>query len=243
MSGIRQVILDTETTGLHPDEGHRIIEIGCVEIINRRLTGNRFHCYLNPERASDADALKVHGLDDDFLRDQPLFAAVVQQLLDFVHDAQIIIHNAPFDVGFLDAELKRIGLPAFCEHVHEVIDSLAMAKSQFPGKRNSLDALCQRFAIDNSHRTLHGALLDAELLADVYLALTRGQDSLVIDLAAASPLAGGAAASACSTLAEAMHSLPVVLATPEELAEHARTLAAIAQDSGGKLVWPEPEPA
>jgi DNA polymerase III subunit epsilon len=182
MSGARQVILDTETTGLHPDEGHRIIEIGCVEIVNRRITGNRFHCYLNPERASDADALKVHGLDDDFLSDQPLFEAVAQQLLDFVREAQIIIHNAPFDVGFLDAELRRVGLPPFPQHVEEVIDSLALAKSQFPGKRNSLDALCQRFAIDNSHRTLHGALLDAELLADVYLALTRGQDSLVIDL-------------------------------------------------------------
>jgi DNA polymerase III subunit epsilon len=243
MSGMRQVILDTETTGLHPDEGHRIIEIGCVEIINRRLTGNRFHCYLNPERASDPDALKVHGLDDDFLRDQPLFASVAAQLLDFVRDAQIIIHNAPFDVGFLDAELKRVELPAFAEHVDEVIDSLAMAKSQFPGKRNSLDALCQRFAIDNSHRTLHGALLDAELLADVYLALTRGQDSLVIDLAAASTVAGAVAVSGSSALAAVSRMLPVVLASNDELAEHARTLAAIAKDSGGKRVWPEVEPA
>ena len=178
----RQIVLDTETTGLNPGSGDRIIEIAGVELFNRRLTGKHFHAYLNPGRASHPDALKVHGLTEEFLADKPRFEQIAADMLDFVRDAEIIIHNAPFDCAFLDAELDRLSQPAFRQHVALVTDTLAMAKMQFPGKFNNLDALCRRFGIDNAHRTLHGALLDAELLAEVYLSLTRGQDSLVIDL-------------------------------------------------------------
>ncbi|MGC9162577.1 MAG: DNA polymerase III subunit epsilon [Thiomonas sp.] len=178
----RQIVLDTETTGLNPASGDRIIEIAGVELVNRRLTSRHFHRYLNPDRASHPDALKVHGLTEEFLADKPRFEQIVGDLLDFVRDAEIIIHNAPFDCAFLDAELERLSLPPFSQHVLQVTDTLVMAKQQFPGKFNNLDALCKRFGIDNSHRTLHGALLDAELLAEVYLSLTRGQDSLEIDL-------------------------------------------------------------
>jgi DNA polymerase-3 subunit epsilon len=233
---MRQIILDTETTGLHPEEGHRIIEIGCVEIVSRRLTGNHFHRYVNPERASDADALKVHGLGEEFLREQPVFAAIADELLEFVRGAEIIIHNAPFDVGFLDMELERLQRGPFSAHVAGIVDSLALAKSQFPGKRNSLDALCARFAIDNTHRTLHGALLDAELLADVYLAMTRGQDSLVIDLGASLPAVGGAVVGEPPVVPTV--DLPVVRASVAECAAHEAALADIGQASGGKVVWP-----
>ncbi|OYV41127.1 MAG: DNA polymerase III subunit epsilon [Thiomonas sp. 20-64-5] len=178
----RQIVLDTETTGLNPGSGDRIIEIAGVELFNRRLTGKHFHTYLNPGRASHPDALKVHGLTEEFLADKPRFEQIADDLLEFVRDAEIIIHNAPFDCAFLDAELDRLALPAFKQHIPVVTDTLVMAKMQFPGKFNNLDALCKRFGIDNAHRTLHGALLDAELLAEVYLSLTRGQDSLVIDL-------------------------------------------------------------
>lgn len=234
---MRQIILDTETTGLHPDQGHRIIEIGCVEIVNRRLSGQHFHRYVNPGRSSDPDALKVHGLGDEFLRDQPPFEAIVDELLAFVSGAEVIIHNAPFDVGFLDMELERVSRGPFARHVEGIIDSLAMAKAQFPGKRNSLDALCARFAIDNSHRTLHGALLDAELLADVYLTMTRGQDSLVIDLNSAAPAPStGVDPSSLPTVKD----IRVVAATAEECEEHARVLRDVARAAGGRAVWPEP---
>ncbi|HDR9340773.1 TPA: DNA polymerase III subunit epsilon, partial [Burkholderia multivorans] len=179
---MRQIILDTETTGLNARTGDRIIEIGCVELLNRRLTGNNLHFYVNPERDSDPGALAVHGLTTEFLSDKPKFAEIAHQILDFVKGAELIIHNAPFDLGFLDAEFALLGLPPFSEHCAGVIDTLVQAKQMFPGKRNSLDALCDRFGISNAHRTLHGALLDSELLAEVYLAMTRGQDSLVIDM-------------------------------------------------------------
>jgi DNA polymerase-3 subunit epsilon len=178
----RQIVLDTETTGLSAEGGDRIIEIGCVELLNRKLTGNNLHFYLNPERDSHEDALKVHGISNEFLRDKPKFAEVAQEFLDYVQGAEIIIHNAAFDVGFLNKELELINSPPFATFVGAVTDTLVMAKEMYPGKRNSLNALCDRLGVDNSGRTLHGALLDAELLADVYINLTRGQDALLIDL-------------------------------------------------------------
>ena len=179
---MRQIFLDTETTGLYPDQGHRVIEIAAVEMINRRPTNNHFHVYLNPEREIDAAAQEVHGITLEFLQDKPLFAAIAQELVAFVQDAELIIHNAPFDVGFLNAEFGRIGLKPIQTICDRIIDTLKMAKEARPGQRNNLDALCKHFGIDNSKRTLHGALLDAELLAEVYMAMTRGQDSLLIDL-------------------------------------------------------------
>ncbi len=176
----RFIVLDTETTGLSVDDGHRIIEIGCVEIANRRISGKTLHQYLDPEREIDEGAMQVHGLTLEMLQGKPLFADVADEFLDFVSGAAILIHNASFDVGFLDAELSRAGRPALATTSGEIIDTLAMARELHPGRRNSLDALCDRYGISNAHRKLHGALLDAELLADVYLAMTRGQDSLVM---------------------------------------------------------------
>lgn len=178
---MRQIVLDTETTGLSADNGDRIIEIGCVELVNRRLTGNNLHHYLNPERNSHEEAFKVHGISDEFLRDKPKFSEITTELTDYLRGAELIIHNASFDVGFIDKEFERVGLPPLSQLVPLVTDTLAMAKEMFPGKRNSLDALCSRLGVDNSGRTLHGALLDAELLADVYINLTRGQDALLMD--------------------------------------------------------------
>src|SRR5262245_25940255 len=186
----RLIFLDTETTGLSHESGDRIIEIGCVEMVNRRLTGRSKHFYVNPQRASSNDALKVHGITDEFLADKPLFAAVAEELLAFVDGAEVVAHNATFDVGFMDAELQRLGLAPFPTRVGRVTDSLALARELYPGKANSLDALCRRLEVDNSNRTLHGALLDAGLLAEVYIRMTRGQDSLVIDVAQAA--VGGA---------------------------------------------------
>ena len=186
---MRQIILDTETTGLEPADGHRVIEIGCVEIMNRRLTGRNWHTYLNPDRDSDEGALRVHGLTREFLSDKPRFDSVADELLQFLSGAEIIIHNAEFDLKFLDAEFVRLGRPAFRQLIPPVTDSLLLARELHPGKRNSLDALCDRYGVSNAHRTLHGALLDSELLAEVWLAMTRGQDSLMMDLAA-EPAAG-----------------------------------------------------
>ena len=200
---MRQIVLDTETTGLSAEGGDRIIEIGCVELVARKLTGNNKHFYLNPERDSHEDALKVHGISNEFLRDKPRFGAIADELIAYVDGAEIIIHNAAFDIGFLNKELELLGRPAFTGHVAQVTDTLAMAKEMYPGKRNSLDALCDRLGVDNSSRTLHGALLDAELLADVYINLTRGQEALLIDdahgLGVLGP--GGAASSPGSTCA------------------------------------------
>lgn len=229
---MRQIVLDTETTGLNPRSGDRIIEIGCVEIVNRRLTGNNFHSYINPERDSEEGALAVHGLTTEFLSDKPKFAEIADELRDYVRGAEIIIHNAPFDLAFLDAEFGRLGFPRFVEHVALVTDTLVQAKEMHPGKRNSLDALCDRYGISNAHRALHGALLDAELLAEVYLAMTRGQNSLTIDLAAPQQQSGGDVPDSVP-LAEII----VLRAMEDELAEHEALLDKLDKEAKGSCVW------
>jgi DNA polymerase-3 subunit epsilon len=231
---MRQLILDTETTGLNARTGDRVIEIGCVELVNRRLTGNNLHFYINPERDSDPGALAVHGLTTEFLSDKPKFAEIANELRDFVQGADLIIHNAPFDIGFLDVEFGLLGLPAFSSHCGEVIDTLVRAKAMFPGKRNSLDALCDRFGISNAHRTLHGALLDSELLAEVYLAMTRGQESLVIDMLGETSRGGdeGAPRVALNSL-----ELAVIVASEKEIAAHQAVLDALDKAVKGTSVW------
>jgi DNA polymerase III subunit epsilon len=233
MTAMRQIFLDTETTGLNADNGDRIIEVGCLEMVNRRMTERQLHVYINPERASHPDAVKVHGLTEAFLSDKPLFAAVADELLAFVQGAEVIIHNAAFDLGFLDAELRRLGRPPFKTQVSKVTDSLAMAREQYPGKSNSLDALCRRLEVDNTHRTLHGALLDARLLAEVYIRMTRGQDSLVIDAGDAAQ-AGGAVLEGVDL---SRYDLPVLRADGDELAAHEAVLAELDKACGGKTVW------
>jgi DNA polymerase-3 subunit epsilon len=230
---MRQIFLDTETTGLSPESGDRIIEIGCIELVNRRLTGRNKHFYLNPERPSSEDALKIHGLTDEFLADKPIFAAVADELLDFVADAEIVIHNAAFDVGFLDQELRRMGRPPFTERVDRVTDTLALAREMFPGKSNSLDALCRRLEVDNSNRNLHGALLDAGLLAEVYIRMTRGQDSLVIDVA------DGLSAGLHDALKIDLSviELPIIEPNAQEIAAHEAALSELDKASGGRTVW------
>jgi DNA polymerase-3 subunit epsilon len=232
---IRQIFLDTETTGLSPESGDRVIEIGCVELVNRRLTGRNLHFYVNPERRNSEDAFKVHGLTDDFLADKPLFAHVVDELIEYVRGAEIVIHNAVFDIGFLDAELRRIDRPGFTTHVTRITDSLSMARDSFPGKSNSLDALCKRLEVNNAGRNLHGALLDAGLLAEVYVRMTRGQDSLVIDAADAL-----AAEMAARPIDFSILELIVILADVDEAAEHEAVLAEIDKASGGRTVWRHP---
>ncbi|MGD9952972.1 MAG: DNA polymerase III subunit epsilon [Burkholderiales bacterium] len=230
MSAARLVVLDTETTGLDAKAGDRVIEIGCVELLGRRPSDNHFHRYVNPERAIDEGALKVHGLTGEFLADKPRFAEVAAGFLDYVRGAELVIHNAGFDVEFLDAELGRAGLGRLRDHVAGIVDSLALARELHPGRRNSLDALCERYAVQNAHRTLHGALLDARLLAEVYLAMTRGQDSLAMDLE--SP-----AEQAAATAAVDASKLVVRRASPEELAAHEAYLDGMAKEAGGKVVW------
>lgn len=229
---MRQIFLDTETTGLHAEGGDRVIEIGCVELFNRKLTGNNLHIYLNPGRDSHEDALRIHGITTEFLRDKPKFEAVVDEFLAYIQDAEVIIHNATFDIGFLNKELELVGRPRFKDHVSGVIDTLVMAKEMFPGKRNNLNALCDRLGVDNSGRTLHGALLDAELLADVYINLTRGQDALLMDAGSTDnaniidvrmDLTGFA--------------LPVLSANAQELAAHEDVVNQIDKSSGGKTLW------
>jgi DNA polymerase-3 subunit epsilon len=229
---MRLVFLDTETTGLSPESGDRIIEIGCVEMLNRRLSGRNLHFYVNPQRPNSEDAVKVHGLTDEFLADKPLFGAIADELLEYVAGAEIVIHNAAFDVGFLDEELKRLGRPRFTEVVAQVTDSLSMARDLFPGKSNSLDALCKRLEVDNSNRALHGALLDAGLLADVYINMTRGQNSLVIDAVEAN-----AAEASVAIIDFSSFHLPVIAANEDELAAHDLVLAELDKASGGKTVW------
>jgi len=229
---MRQIVLDTETTGLSAETGDRIIEIGCVELVARKLTGNNKHFYLNPERDSHEDALKVHGISNEFLRDKPKFAQVVDELLDYLADAELIIHNAAFDIGFLNKELELLGKPPIRSFIGSVTDTLAMAKEMFPGKRNSLDALCDRLGVDNSSRTLHGALLDAELLADVYINLTRGQDALLIDVATEDTVAGIA-----TQVDLTQFTLPVLLANEQESAAHDDLLKQLDKASGGKTLW------
>lgn len=229
---MRQIVLDTETTGLSADNGDRIIEIGCVELLNRKLTGNNLHFYVNPERDSHEDALKVHGISNEFLKDKPKFAAIADELLDYLRDAELIIHNAPFDISFLNKELQRLGRSPIHTVIGQVTDSLVMAKEMFPGKRNGLDALCDRLGVDNSGRTLHGALLDAELLADVYINMTRGQDALLIDLGD-SPGEGGVAEQVDLSRFE----LPVLLANPQEAQAHEALLADLDKASKGRTLW------
>src|SRR5688500_2006029 len=244
---MRQVVLDTETTGLEPEQGHRVIEIGCVELINRRKTGRSFHRYLRPDRLIDRAAQHVHGITDEFLAQQPRFADVVDELLEFVNGAELVIHNAAFDIAFLDAELKR--LPGPVRRMGElcsVIDTLPLARQMHPGQRNSLDALCKRYSVDNSHRELHGALLDAQILLDVYLAMTGGQTALILgeDTAANAQVAFEPVA----TVIRPRGLLKVFRASDDELVAHERMLTAIDKSSGGKTVWkqlvlPEMAPA
>ena len=239
---MRQIILDTETTGLSPRNGNRILEIGCVEVLNRQLSGKNLHFYINPERDSEEGALAVHGLTTEFLADKPTFKQIAAEFLDYVRGAQIIIHNAPFDVGFLDAELALLGLPPFKDHVIDVVDSLQMAKELHPGRRNSLDALCDRYGISNAHRVLHGALLDAELLAEVYLSMTRGQNSLTMDLGAEEDVSEGEGKLELAPLAEVI----VVAASEEELGLHEDVLNQLDKEARGSCVWrfePPPEAA
>ncbi|MDR6215522.1 DNA polymerase III subunit epsilon [Paracidovorax wautersii] len=229
----RQIVLDTETTGLSAEGGDRIIELGCVELLNRKLTGNNLHLYFNPGRDSHEDALKVHGISNEFLKDKPKFADMADEILQYLQGAEIIIHNAAFDVGFLNKELELTGRSPFKNYVASVTDTLAMAKELYPGKRNSLDALCDRLGVDNSGRTLHGALLDAELLADVYINLTRGQDALLI--ADDSPSGEDGVQVAAIDLSAIV--LQVLPASAQELAEHEDTLTQIDKASGGKTIW------
>lgn len=232
---MRQIFLDTETTGLEHKLGHRVIEVGCVEMRNRRLTNRHFHRYINPERDIDAGALAVHGISLEFLQDKPVFSAIAAEFLDFVRGAELIIHNAPFDIGFLNAELARLDMAPIGTVCHGVQDTLRMAKELHPGKKNNLNALCERYGIDNSHRTLHGALLDAEILAEVYVAMTRGQESLIMDLA-------GDGQPTNEPGEQAIIAVPakpqrVIRATEEELAEHLKVLGAIQKESKGKCLW------
>jgi len=226
----RQIILDTETTGLEPELGHRVIELGAIELKNRRPTGNHFHYYINPERESDEAALRVHGIANEFLLDKPKFQEIAVQFVEYVKGAELIIHNAPFDIAFLNAELARLDLPPITEACPLITDTLKLARELHPGKRNSLDALCDRYQIDNSSRTLHGALLDAELLAEVYLAMTRGQDSLLTALV--EEPARGADGGAVER-----YTLTVLTASADEIAEHERYLQEVNKASKGACVW------
>ena len=229
----RQIVLDTETTGLELAQGHRVIEVGCIEIVSRRVSDNEFHHYLNPEREIDAGATEVHGITWDDLRGQPTFGAQVQAFVEFARGAEWVIHNAPFDVAFLDAEFERIGLPTCASVAERVTDTLALARELFPGKRNSLDALCERYGVDNTRRTLHGALLNAELLSEVWLALTRGQESLAIDRATPAP----ARAAAREAGAIDVSRLAVTLVSAEERAAHEAYLAALDRETRGHCIW------
>lgn len=228
---MRQIILDTETTGLEPSQGHRIIELAGVEMLSRRPTGNRFHRYLNPGRKSDEAARNVHGIEDEFLLDKPNFSDIAKEFIDYIQGAELIIHNAPFDLGFLNNELALSGLKTVLDYSARVTDTLVMAKELHPGKRNNLNALCDRYQVDNSKRTLHGALLDAELLGEVYLAMTRGQDSLIMDLEHAP------AADPADPLTRTPHTLVVQYASVEELAGHEQVLNSIAKQTKRVTLW------
>ncbi len=229
---MRCIILDTETTGLDPKLGHRVIEIAAVEVVDRRLTGRNVHFYLNPEREIDAGASDVHGLTWDMLRDKPRFGDVAREFIDFTAGARWIIHNAPFDLAFLDEELRRSELPSTAAVCAEVIDTLALAREQFPGKRNNLDALCERFGIADAQRAVHGALLDARLLAEVYLAMTRGQETLTIDIAMPAAAVAGAEVGAAVVPA-----LRILEPSAAELAAHRAYLAEVDREAGGRCIW------
>lgn len=237
---MRQIVLDTETTGLEPSDGHRIIEIGCVELVNRRLTGNNFHVYIQPDRIVDQGAIEVHGITNEFLADKPRFREIADDFMTFIDGSELVIHNAPFDVGFMDYELKLLNASdgtdwQMTRHYCEVLDTLTMARKMHPGKRNTLDALCKRYDIDNSQRTLHGALLDAEILADVYLMMTGGQSSLVLGEAEAG---GGQSAdiAALQALNADRPELPVISASAEEVEAHQAMLEKI-RGAAENCVW------
>ena len=232
---MRQIIVDTETTGLEPEQGHRIIEIGCVEMLNRRPTGKTFHRYLKPDRAVDPGALQVHGITNEFLLNQPRFEEVASELLEFISDAELIIHNAPFDIAFLDAELKR--LPGPLRRVADlckVLDTLALARKLHPGQRNNLDALCKRYSVDNSNREFHGALLDARILLDVYLAMTGGQGAFSLGDASESD---AVVTQDVSRAIRPVGELLIIKANANELESHERTLVALDKISNGKTLW------
>jgi len=232
---MRQIILDTETTGLEAADGHRIIEIGCVEMVGRRLTGNNFHQYLQPDREIDAGAIEVHGITNEFLADKPRFSDIVDDFVAYIEGAELVIHNAPFDVGFINHEFRRCTPQRQVADLCSVLDTLTLARKLHPGQKNNLDALCRRYAIDNTHRDLHGALLDAEILADVYLAMTGGQVALSLGSGDSGSQGGGAGE--IRRLPADRPRLPVIRATAEELADHRERLAAIAGVAGGPSVW------
>lgn len=236
---MRQIVLDTETTGLDPSDGHRIIEIGCVELINRRLTGNNYHQYIQPDRDIDAGAMEVHGITNESLADKPRFADLAKDFLDYIRDAELVIHNAPFDVGFMNHEFRLLGKKwgRVDEHC-TVLDTLAMARKLHPGQKNNLDALCKRYAVNNTHRELHGALLDAEILADVYLMMTGGQASLSLGGADDAGTAGGQG-DTVRRIGSDRPALRVVSASAEELSAHEQRLQAIDKASDGNCVWNE----
>ena len=234
---MRQIVLDTETTGLSAENGDRIIEIGCVELLGRKITGKHFHLYLNPQRDSHEDALKVHGISNEFLRDKPEFKVIASDFLSFISGAEIIIHNASFDIGFLNKELERLNLGRLTDHVAGVTDTLSMAKEMFPGKRNSLDALCDRLGVNNAARTLHGALLDAELLADVYICLTRGQNALLIQEDSEDQVHHEN-----TDIDLSQFDLPVIASTEQEITEHSNAMATLSKSSGGHVVWQSTSP-
>ena len=225
----RQIFLDTETTGLDPRQGHRIIEVAGVEMFNRRPTGKHFHRYLNPEREIDAGAVAVHGLTEEFLQDKPHFADIADELIEFLSGAELIIHNAPFDIGFLNSELARLNRSPMSVYCPEVLDTLKLAKDIHPGQKNNLDALCRRYEVDNTNRTFHGALLDAELLAAVYIGMTRGQESLMMDMDVVN--------TAIQTSNNTATPIRVITANMDELSEHEATLAIIQKESRGVCLW------
>lgn len=238
--GHRQIVLDTETTGLDPKQGHKIIEIGCVELINRRLTGNHYHQYINPEREVEAGAIEVHGITNEMLADKPTFVQIRDDFMNFIRGAELVIHNAPFDVGFIDHELRLLN-PA-----HEtialnngIVDSLMLARAKHPGQKNNLDALCKRYGVDNSQRELHGALLDAEILADVYLLMTGGQTALSLGSSSSGSDGDSEGAEGIRRVERTQHSLPVIMATEDELQRHKSKLEEIQNASGGNCLWPQ----
>lgn len=240
---MRQVVLDTETTGLEPEQGHRIIEIGCVELVNRKLTGNHYHQYINPRREVDEGAIEVHGITNEFLVDKPGFEQIADEFLAFIGDAELVIHNAPFDVGFMDHEIKLLnrGLPLIGDRC-KVLDTLVYARRKHPGQKNNLDALCKRYMVDNSQRDLHGALLDAEILADVYLMMTGGQTNLALGGANSGNDDSGTGEEAVRRLSADRVRLPVVKATDQELEQHLEKLKAIDKASGGSCLWLQSAP-
>ena len=233
-NSFKQIVLDTETTGLTPEDGHRIIEIGCIEVLNRKMTKNRFHVYLNPDREIDSGAIEVHGISNEFLSDKPRFSDVVEDFLAFVSGAELIIHNAPFDVGFLNHELRLSGRNSQIEESCTVLDTLILARKKHPGQRNSLDALCKRYDIENSHRQLHGALLDAEILADVYLAMTGGQTSMLEE---DHELIERIDIGRFQLTPADRPKLKIVQPEPSELEAHRKQLDLINQQSGGQCLW------